>query len=185
MKYLRFLLILMFPALVYAQSLSVTNLRLNSGGNSSKTFTSGSFDTTINAQAFSVHRNAVGQVIPTGGSGTQIDWTTEEFDTNNVFNLTSETATLTEGYWSLCLAITFNSCTDTGVARAIIRKNSSSIAQLDFQCSTAKVQSSISCKTVFSDGDDQFDAYAFQDTGGDQTLSGSANSTWFTGHRIF
>lgn len=122
MKYLRFLLILMFPALVYAQSVSVTNLRLNSAGNSSKNFASGSFDTTFNAQAFSVHRNAVGQVIPTGGSGTQIDWTTEEFDTNNVFNLSTESATLTEGYWSLCLAVTFNSCTDTGVARAIIRK---------------------------------------------------------------
>lgn len=129
--------------------------------------------------SFSVHRNEVDQTI-TPNTPVKINWTTEEFDTNNNFDLTNDRFQPTApGKYLFVLSL---HCPDnTTWCQARLYKNGLEVIEAGNKSS---LQHLISVSRIIdmNGTTDYVEAYVYN--GGGTTLSGDKKLTSFTGSRI-
>ena len=139
--------------------------------------------------AFSVHRNGVNTASVANNTPTVIDFTTTEFDTNNLYTLATDRFTPPLGKYTL-----FGSCSiapgvvvDQDELVVTVYKNgvaykSGNIATAS---GTAVISSHVSC-IVNANGTDYFQLVVTQVNGGatGRVMGGGTTDTWFQGYRI-
>lgn len=136
--------------------------------------------------SFSVHRNGVSQSL-TANVVAKIQWTTEEFDTNSNFDVTTNyrfTPTVA-GKYLLCACWLLDS--NIALARGAfvyIYKNGAAYKEsaLVLQSSNGHTSLEISVVVDANGTTDYFEVYAKSEQA--DTIGGAALSTWFTGCRI-
>jgi hypothetical protein len=130
--------------------------------------------------AFSVHRNNVNQTV-TNGVNTLINWTTEDFDTNNNFDLANDKFQPTvAGKYILTLS---TYCSDaTTYCQALIKKNGSTYVANGISSSPSPFVASVSAVVDMNGTTDYVETYVV-DQGG-ITLDGDLAATKFTGALI-
>ncbi len=136
--------------------------------------------------SFSAHRNSATQSI-NSGSATKVQWTHEEFDTNNNFdNATNYRFTPTvAGKYVLEANISFTVSVDTAIVGIYIYKNGAAYKYAQYHMSTTKAASAhISCIADANGTTDYFEVFAVQDTGGAKNLSGIPSECRFSGSRL-
>lgn len=135
---------------------------------------------------FSVHRNGSGQTL-TNGVATKVQWTTEEYDTNNNFDNATNyrfTPTVAGKYLlqgQLYAAVNF----DASLLAAHIYKNGSEYKRCETRTSGTGGDGVHFSVIVTANGStDYFELFGYQDSGADRTLDGSSLRTWFQGTKL-
>ncbi len=129
--------------------------------------------------AFSVHKNGTNQTM-TASTFTLLTWSTEVFDTNNNFDLTTERFTPTVAGKYMVTLLTF--CSDsTASCQASIYKNGALYSK-DVNRTSADTGSMITTIVDMNGTTDYLEAYVYN--GGGTTISGISSATNFTGALI-
>lgn len=137
----------------------------------------------LKSPAFFAHKNSSTQTIA-NTTPTQLTFGSERYDSHGYF-ATNAWTPLMAGKVSLKLNVTINSSVDTAILRVMIYKNGSVLVQNDFHMSTTKSMSgTISIEDETNGSTDVFTAWVYQDTGSAQDISGSIQSTNFSGHLV-
>lgn len=136
--------------------------------------------------AFSVHRNNVNQSIP-DDTWTKVEFTTEEFDTNNNFDVTTNhrfTPTVARKY--LFSATTrFIAGIDQKFLAIALRKNGTTVHNFYSRFSGILPTSVSITAIVDANGTgDYFEVFVSQDTGVSQNIDGDSFVSYFTGCAI-
>ena len=134
--------------------------------------------------SFSVHRNDVGQTNIT--SLEKIEWTTENFDTNNDFdNITNYRFTPTvAGKYSLNAAIFWTAIIAGDELVLALRKNGTTIKQSTIFAGGDGGSQNISVIVDANGTTDYFEIFARNIDRDTSTVSGLTEQTFFTGSRI-
>lgn len=138
--------------------------------------------------SFRVNRNSVVQSI-NSGVFTKIQFTTEEYDSNNNFdNSINYRFTPTEaGKYALTLSVAVNSVANGKKIRANIYKNGVSIASQQVWNASGgaiSVSATVATINIANGSSDHFEAYVFHDSGTSEDLIGTPGDTNFSGSRI-
>ena len=128
----------------------------------------------------SVHRNNLNQSI-SDNLETKIQFTTEEYDTNNDFDTTNYKFTPTvAGKYLLVLSCTFLVASGTGLGMVYIRKNGSTYKKVAETILSTSVQARANGTVlVTANGTDYFEMYVYQDSGSSLNVGGSSSATFF------
>jgi len=130
--------------------------------------------------SFSVHRNGTDQTV-TSDVSTKILWTTEEFDTNNDFDLTnSKFVPSVAGKYMLNLNVWVTDNTDWCQAR--IYKNGAEEIEAGAIGAAGEIIANASIILDMNGTTDYIEGYVYN--GGGTTLSGNKVLTNFTGSKI-
>jgi hypothetical protein len=137
--------------------------------------------------AFSVHRNGVNQVVA-DSTPTVIAFTTEEFDTNNLYNTGTNRYTPPVGKYALMGAVSCaaGAAVDQAAIVVAIYKNGAQYKSGNFatMSGAGNTGSHVAC-IVDANGTDYFQLLVTHSgTGVNMTMTGAATDTWFQGYRI-
>lgn len=159
---------------------------LNVGGTDQITVSTTGVITFANPCAFSVNRAGSAFTVA-HDTITQVNWTTEAFDTGGYFDLTTDRFTPPAGYYQLSGVCTSTNTTD-GAVCSLIYKNGAALANGARVCANSYatlIASSISC-TVYANGTDYFDFRVIQVNGSSSTESfeGDSVQLYFCGHKV-
>ena len=139
--------------------------------------------------AFSVHRNGVNTASVANNTPTVIDFTTEEFDTNNLFDTATDRFTPPLGKYTLsgCCAMAPGVVVDQDALVVTIYKNGVAYksGNITTASGTAVISSHVTC-LVDANGTDYFQLVVTQVNAGatGRVMGGGTTDTWFQGYRI-
>lgn len=139
----------------------------------------------IYSTVVSVNKGGTNQAIATG-TWTKVTWSTEDFDTDNLFASDRFTPTQ-EGYYLIEYHVQWQSSVDQKRHFiSVYDKNGATIKSSSFlSSSTDAYQDNHLAVIVYADGStDYFEFYARQDTGGTVNISGAAEETYLTITRV-
>lgn len=145
---------------------------------------------TTTKPAFMVHRNNSDQSSAFGASASfvKVQWTTEEFDTNNNFDPATNyrfTPTVS-GKYNLSAQATFNNTiADATNVYVAIYKNGSSYKLMTAKSSgTTGFSLSVNCVTDANGSSDYFEVFTSTDNGSALNLDGAPSKSYFCGCKI-
>lgn len=135
--------------------------------------------------AFSVHKNGTGQTIPSG-TPTKVTWAAKALDPFGKFSLSNHRwVPGVKGVYRLSAGIYYTAMTDAAAMNLMIYRNGSILKQIVGAArGTAGQGLGISVLVEVTSDSDYFELYVQQGTGGDKTLSGGADLTYFEGEKI-
>lgn len=150
------------------------------------TQTSAASETVGGVSSFKVHRNDVNQSIATS-STIKILWNTEEFDTNNDYDLDNNWFKPTvAGTYILNINATMGSLNTSQYLMVYIFKNGQAYSMTHIYSSGSNATIRVNLTDIVAaDGvNDYFEAYVYQNSGSAKNLFGTSTQTSFSGARI-
>ncbi len=148
---------------------------------SSLGITGGTDGVASSSVAFSVHKNGTNQTV-TSNVETLVTWSTEDFDTNNNFDLSTERFTPTiAGKYIVTVAVRCDSATTFCQAR--LRKNGSGIStRYEYTAGGGTPPTTVTATVDMNGTTDYLDVMATNSGG--TTINGGAEYTYFSGALI-
>ena len=141
-------------------------------------------DGTHKQSAFNVNKNGVDQTGIVNETFTKITWPTKEWDTNNNFANDKFTPTI-QGKYCLIGCIGWASIIDLTGIRIAIYKNGGMYKEILNATRGPSFQNQLLIVIVDANGTtDYFEVYVYQNSGSDETVSGSLQETFFQGYKI-
>jgi len=128
--------------------------------------------------------NSTQQSLPHGTS--QVLFNTEQFDTKNYYNTSNSQFTpAIPGKYILTVSLTLYDMPSGKSQQITIYKNGAYAASSSRVATGAALTTrAVVSKVIDADGDDYFNAYAYQDSGASRNTANEVNNTSFTGARI-
>jgi len=134
------------------------------------------------APNFKVGRNTT-QSIPSG-SWTKVLWETENFDSNDDFDMVNGKFTpRIPGKYLLTAQVRFENVGDSSSTYMAIRKNNGGIVN-DYKNGTGNYRTNRVSVVIDADGDDYFEVFVYQNSGSNKNINASPVWSLFSGSRI-
>jgi len=135
---------------------------------------------------FSVHKNGSDQSI-VSGTYTKLTWSTEDFDTNNNFDLSTERYTPTvAGKYLLTATAQFNTLGNGILGGVHLYKNGTrySTGTAVYSGNSGSSRSTVTAVVDANGTTDYFEIYVWHNHGSDRDIEGDSDRAYFTGSRI-
>jgi hypothetical protein len=135
---------------------------------------------------FLVHKNSINQIGIPHATSTKVTWETEEWDSNNNFDLALDRFTQTvAGKYHFIAQLAYIKPTDTSQYRVRIYKNGD-VAKERFIYLASKQAFSIDVSAILEANGvtDYFEVYSYHTTGADRIVYGIPTHTFFQGYKV-
>lgn len=135
---------------------------------------------------FSAHKNGTDQTSVATATPTKVTFTTEEYDVGSAYDApNSKWIPGIIGKAHIDIYLEWTSSVDQKAHIVYIYKNGAAYKGGAINSSgTGYHYTTLSCNVLVDAVTDYFEVYAYQETGGNKTISGRVVHTWFMGHML-